>query len=99
MHNMGQSGATYSEGASVHFAFRIVALAYLTDISFSPLKVDGLLARLYPLHGHKIYYDAREALKYVKAGRSKDYIYPGRALQKYGPVSPEQLVEWAPLVN
>jgi hypothetical protein len=81
-------------------AFRIVALAYLSDVVFDPIKADALLTRIHPLRGKKIYYDAREALKYIKRGRpEEDWGYPSSATRRYGRVDAAFIAEWRALVE
>jgi hypothetical protein len=64
-------------------AYRIVLLAYATDIRFDPVKTDGLIARLHGVHGRKIFHDARTALLFVKAGRTGDRVDIARCVRRY----------------
>lgn len=59
----------YTREDSIMMAFRIFLLCYDRTITPDAVKIDTLMTLMQPLTGLKIYYDAREALHYVKKGR------------------------------
>lgn len=62
------------EDNSELMAYRVFLLGYATDIVPNPIKIDTLLTLVTRCTGQKIYYDAREALHYIKMGRPQDEI-------------------------